>query len=432
MPTRLHLGDESQIKMPDMFGHLNPAALRRAQAVAQSALPIPGERYREVKLSAITEDSPLQVRAPFDPEQDEDDRALLESLEGDGQRVPVLLVEDPDSQAPAFTILDGHRRIAALRRLNRETVKAVVFDQETVECDLITLTANVRKHLTPLQQARAIARLRERHQLTVEEIARRVGLTPRYLSELKALVETDPTLQAALESGSIKAKTALALGQAPREHQPRLAEIAAAHGLSEAEAKRLVTRLHDTSETPEQAARALGFIPAESQPDEEHPSVPRVTHEAQRETASSPPASKHRHKRGQGLTTEAAVTLIQSGFPEIEARAAQSLAELAVQQSANANVLKAATLLTLGGLKMETAIKTAWATANDPGVRKLLRVVDAFIDARTVILDKARCASEYAPMLGAIAKQAAGLKQAVARMKPKKKDKRHGTPQSAE
>ena len=34
MPTQLHLGDESQIKMPDVFGRTNRAAMRRAQAVA--------------------------------------------------------------------------------------------------------------------------------------------------------------------------------------------------------------------------------------------------------------------------------------------------------------------------------------------------------------------------------------------------------------
>jgi ParB/RepB/Spo0J family partition protein len=247
-------GRFAPIHTPDVFGRGGADAVRKAQA----ALPVIGEPYRSVKLGAIVRDSPLQLRAPFDPEHDEDDAALLESLASDGQRVPVLLVETPESQPPTFTILDGHRRIAALRQMGHETVKALIFNHESAEY-LITLTANVRKHLTPLQQARAISRLRERHGLTIEAIARRVGLSSRYITELRALLETDPAIQAALERGEIKAKTALALGQALREHQPRLAEIAAAHGLSEADARRLVARIQDTGETPEQAARVLGI-----------------------------------------------------------------------------------------------------------------------------------------------------------------------------
>ena len=434
MPTQLHLGDESQIKMPDVFGRTNAAALRHAQAAAELSAPIPGERYRDVKLNVITGESPLQLRACFDPEHDEEDRALVESLESDGQRVPVLLLEDPHSQAPALTILDGHRRIAALRQSNRETVKAVIFNQGSLECDLITLTANVRKHLRPLEQARAIARLRERHKLTVEEIAKRVGLSSRYITELKALLETDPAVQAALERGEIKAKAALVLGQAPREQQAQLAEIAAATGLSETDARRLVARIQGTGEPPEQASLALGISVGESteraKPTADAPSS--AESEAHGTLPAGPTSnSKHGQKPGQVLTTAAAVTLIQSCFPEIEARAVQSLAELAVQHSANVNTLKAAGLLTLGGVQMETAVTAAQSTANNSAVRQLLRVVDAFVDVR-ILIGKGRCPPECAPMLVGLASQAAELKRAVASTWHKKKGTRHGTPQSAE
>jgi len=389
-------------------------------------------------LDTITGESPLQVRAPFDPGHDEDDGALLESLESDGQRVPVLLVEASEGLPPTFTILDGHRRIAALRHLNRETVKAILFNRSSLECDLITLTANVRRHLTPLEQARAIARLRERHHLTVEEIAKRVGLSSRYIGELKALLETDPAIQAALERGEIKAKAALALGQAPREHQPRLAEIAATHGLSEADSRRLVARIGDAGETPEQAALALGIGIGVSEsgeptkPSNEPASFIRPEAAVQGTPAMTRASkSKPKRMRGQALTVKAAATLIQSCFPEIEARAVQSLAELAVKQSANANVLKAAGLLTLGGLNMEKAIGVARPLTNDHAVRSLLRVVDAFVDIRAII-GKGRSALECAPMLAALARQATGLRQAIALLAKQKKGTHHGTPQKAE
>lgn len=331
MPTQLQLGDESQIKIPNPFGNLNREALRHAQALAHTSAPVTGEQYRQIKLSAISGNSPLQTRAPFDPEQDDEDRALLDSLASDGQRVPVLVVETGDSNL-TYAVLDGHRRVAALRHLGQETVKAIIVKEETLECDLITLTANVRKHLTPLEQARAVTRLRERHALMLEQIAQKVGLSRRYLSELMALLDTDPAIQTALENGTIKAKTALALGQAPPELQPELAAIAAANYLSEAEAKRYVTRLKETGETSSQVALALGFVPPEKESNaEESERTPAISTESEEDSVSpsrrkSSPAQK-RNKSKSALTAEMAMALIESAFPELDERTAKSLAE---------------------------------------------------------------------------------------------------------
>ena len=426
MPAKLHMGDESKIQMPNAFSPVSVEKLRRAQGLVQTSTPVIGEQYRAVKLSAVVGESPLQVRTLFDPEHDDDDRALVDSLGGDGLRVPVLLVEVPNSVPQEYTILDGHRRVAALRHLSRETVKAVIVRQETLECDLITLTANVRKHLTPLEQARVVARLRERHALTAEVIAKKVGLSTRYLSELRALLDTDPTIQAALEGGGIKAKTALALGQAPRELQPQLVEIAAAQNLSEADAKRWVARIQDTGEAPEQAALALGIV---SVPNE---SVERTTQSpesvSEKESSPTPP---HRAKRDAALTAPAATTLLSSAFPELEARSVQALSELSATRATNAQVLKIAGLLALAGHEAERAVNAALPIVNNPGARKLVQVVDLLVDLRSLI-GHGRCAPECASMLAALVKQAATLKQAVRAHTPTpKRSKKHGTPAPA-
>ena len=133
MPAKLHLGDQSKIQMPNAFSPVSVEKLRSAQGLVQSSTPVIGEQYRAVKLSAVVGESPLQVRALFDPEHDDDDHALVDSLVSDGQRVPILLVEVPNSVPQEYTILDGHRRVAALRHLNRETAEAVIVRQETLE-----------------------------------------------------------------------------------------------------------------------------------------------------------------------------------------------------------------------------------------------------------------------------------------------------------
>ncbi len=222
------------------------------------SFPVLGEDYRSVQLAAITAASPMQTRALFAPERDEEDQALVNSLRADGQRVPVLLAEIEDAVPAQFRLLDGHRRVAALRHLGAEAVKAVIRQAGSLEGDLTTLAANVRKNLTPLEQARAIERLHATHGLSWNEIAGKTGLTRRYLLELHGLVQADPAVQLAVERGAISARAGLALKRAPRAQQPTLAALAEPHQLSGAQAGQLVERVR-AGAAPESAAVALGL-----------------------------------------------------------------------------------------------------------------------------------------------------------------------------
>src|SRR3990172_6009095 len=107
-----------QVQMPNVF---NRSALNRSTTV--TARPVIGEQYAEVRVEAIVQESPIQTRQPFDPEHDEDDQALVESLRSEPQREPVQLKELEGTCPPQYALLDGHRRVAALRRVGRETVK---------------------------------------------------------------------------------------------------------------------------------------------------------------------------------------------------------------------------------------------------------------------------------------------------------------------
>src|SRR5688572_28090809 len=126
MSTDLYLGDESKLRMPNPYGHLNVQELLLARGGQPGQAAGNGEEYRQVPLTAIAGQSPMQVRAAFDPEADAEDQALVASLKVDGQRVPVLLVEAGSDSAGQYTPLDGHRRIAALRYIGQPTVKAII------------------------------------------------------------------------------------------------------------------------------------------------------------------------------------------------------------------------------------------------------------------------------------------------------------------
>lgn len=455
---------------PNMFAANTAERLRQVVGTPSPlpSMPVIGEQYRAIKLAAIVGDSALQARTPFDPERDDEDRALVESLASDGQRVPVFVTEVEGATPVEYTLLDGHRRVAALRHLNRELVKTIIArkGQGMLECDLITLTANIRKQLTPLEQARVIARLRERHSLTLDAIANKVGLSARYVSELKALLETDPAIQTALEKGLLKAKTALALGQAPREQQPELARLAAGHKVSEADAQRWVARMADASETPSQAARALGITTTEAipspvtrvpvlakEPDADVPahrnsqltsgeSGGRPVMDASHlttaiESTSEVPVTSSSSEPAMAAATQSALTLLDTCFPELESATAQALCDLGVARSANSITLKIAGLLVLAGTDVEQALNVALPVMNNRSVRKLIAVVEALVDVR-VYLGRAGCPPECAPMLVALSKQATTLKQAIlhhhrtAKGKSKAKRSQHGTPRQTD
>lgn len=413
MPAKLYLGDESKIQMPNAFGDLDLEVLRQAHASVKTSTPVVGEQYREVKLSAIVGESPLQARAPFDADNDEDDGALLDSLASGAQRLPVVLAEVEGSAPPTYTPLDGHRRIAALRRLNQETVKAIIVQQGTLECDLITLTAHIRKNLTPLELARTIDRLRQRHHKTVKEIAQTTGLSRRYIEQLNSLLKTDPTLQAEVEDNHISATTARVLGQAAREHQPHLAQIAATNGLSDAKAKRLVQRIEATDETPEQAALALGFVSQSGGAKANG----RISDEV---TTTDAQLSNVGPKRGRKpkliLTMESAVALVKNIFPEIDPQTAQALSALAVEQEANPTVLKIAGLRLMAGQEAAEALEVADRAAQNPGVRKILAFLDVCIEIQGLI-DKGWLGfvPESELLLDALVSKLGRLKQSIAR-----------------
>jgi ParB/RepB/Spo0J family partition protein len=406
----LHIPGEGQRQMPNVFSRASVAKLGEARAMAQTSRPIVGEQYREVFLTAIARESPIQARAQFDPEGDDEDRALVESLARHGQRVPVQLAEIEGASPPEYAILDGHRRIAALRHLKRETVKAVIVRQGSLECDLISLTANVRKNLSPLELARAIDRLRRLHKMTIEAIAQDAGLSRQYISSLAAMLEADPAIPAAVEAGHISATTARVLSQAPRELQPQLTQTAVACGLSDAQAKRLVGRVETTGEASDQAALVLGFAPVNDKstggPEDEN-------HKRGGEGSLAP---RHnpvgRGRSNLALTVEGAAAMLKDFFPRLEAETVVTLSALAVQGSASLIALKVAGLLAASGRLPAEALEAGRFVEGFSGVRKLASVLDVCGELRALI-KAGRFQQQLAPLLSALANEFENLERQV-------------------
>jgi len=68
----------------------------------------------------------LQVRRP------DRERRLLASLAERGQQIPIVVIALTD-EPNRFLVIDGYKRIRALRRLGHDTVRVTVWDMEETE-----------------------------------------------------------------------------------------------------------------------------------------------------------------------------------------------------------------------------------------------------------------------------------------------------------
>ena len=135
----------------------------------------------------------------------ETERRLLTSLAEVGQQVPVVVVE-PRTDKSSFVVIDGYKRVRALRRLGRDTVRASCWPGEEAEALIVTRLMQTAEPETALEQSWLLAELRERFAFSLEELARRFGHSVSWVSRRLALVHELPEeIQERVRRGEIGA-----------------------------------------------------------------------------------------------------------------------------------------------------------------------------------------------------------------------------------
>jgi len=137
-------------------------------------------RVVEIDLTSIDR-NPEQPRQHFD---EEELRSLADSIDRMGLKQPILVKQATGGR---YIIAAGERRFRAHQLLGRETIFAIITDGDL---DEIALIENLqRADLDAMEEARAFARLLERHSYTHEELGRIVsrsqGEIARTLATLK-------------------------------------------------------------------------------------------------------------------------------------------------------------------------------------------------------------------------------------------------------
>lgn len=162
--------------------------------------PIPfvdGLKAREIEEVPIedikTEDSSFQYR--FSANLGD----LKNSLTLEGQKEPIDL-----TGSKPYRIIDGFRRIEAIRALGWKSVKAIIHkgisDDEAHKLAFIKNV--VRKNLSPIEKANAIHLAKKRGR-KISEIQEYFGLSEKQLKRYEALLEFPPEIQKLLDKGTI-------------------------------------------------------------------------------------------------------------------------------------------------------------------------------------------------------------------------------------
>jgi ParB/RepB/Spo0J family partition protein len=165
---------------------------------------------------------------------------LVESIRSHGQRTPVHLAGD----APPYAVVDGFRRVEALRQLGKESVAAVV-ERGAAEKELfaISFAENVRRRsYTTWDKAHAIWQAVQRWQLTKPEVAALLGLSVRQVDRYLALVSFGEALREAVANGRLTMAHAVVLHRAAPSDTAKWIEETAAFGLSAAELSKRLRR----------------------------------------------------------------------------------------------------------------------------------------------------------------------------------------------
>jgi ParB/RepB/Spo0J family partition protein len=133
------------------------------------------------------------------------ERQLLASLGELGQQLPIIVV----AEAARYVVIDGYKRVRALRRLSRDTVRGTCWEVQEVEALLLERRLRCATE-DAFDQAWLLAELKERFGLSLEELAGRFEHSKSWVSRRLGLIETLPaSIHDRVRAGMLSAHAAM-------------------------------------------------------------------------------------------------------------------------------------------------------------------------------------------------------------------------------
>jgi ParB/RepB/Spo0J family partition protein len=190
----------------------------------------------------------LRVRQPAR------ERRLLASLADAGQQMPIVVV----TGGATYVVVDGHKRVRCLRRLQRDTVAAVVWEMPEAEALIFRQLLRTDATDSAFEQGWLLRTLHDDHHFTLDALARRFDRSVSWVSRRLSLVRTLPeAVQQHVQAGRLVPHAAMKycvpMARANAADCLRLVEAITPHRLS----TRQIGRLYQVYLTGPGATRDL-------------------------------------------------------------------------------------------------------------------------------------------------------------------------------
>lgn len=166
---------------------------------------------------------------------------LAQSIRAQGVIEPVIVRPRP---AGGYEIIAGERRWRAAQRAGLDAVPAIVRDVDDRQAVAMALIENVqREDLGPLEEAAALKRLLDEHELTHEALAAAVGKSRAAVTNSLRLLRLAPGVRERLDAGALEMGHARALLPLPEADQETAARRVVVGALSVRQTEALVKRM---------------------------------------------------------------------------------------------------------------------------------------------------------------------------------------------
>ncbi len=238
----------------------------------------------EEKDSAIEKLAITQlVPGSFQPRKRFDSAAITElaaSMEKQGVLQPLIVRLLPKSMPQRYEIVAGERRWRAARQAGITELPVIIAEYSDREAMTVALVENLqREDLNAMEEAEALAMLRDAHGISQEELASQLGKSRSAIANSLRLMQLSQPMREGVLHGDISAGHARALLSVPDENlRAQLYDAVTQHHLSVRDAESAAETCRQKGRLPEHLQR-----PDENGSDKKkHASKPQVVKDLQK------------------------------------------------------------------------------------------------------------------------------------------------------
>ena len=203
----------------------------------------PKEEITNVKISELRS-NPYQPRQVFKQEALQE---LSDSIKEHGVFQPIIIKKS----IKGYEIIAGERRVKASQMAGLDEIPAIIRDFTDEEMMEIALLENLqRENLNPIEESRAYKKLIETLNITQEELAKRLGKSRSYITNMIGLQTLPAPIQDMISDNKMSMGHARVLSKLENENQQKeLADKIIEDGMSVRELENLTKSSYEYERT---------------------------------------------------------------------------------------------------------------------------------------------------------------------------------------